>query len=92
MTDTVSRVIRTLGSGRTHVADVHPDQLEYCTWIGDFTGVTLPLATRCGAILRCRTGVAVCMKPGTQVRCPRCRTVTGIHEASADNTTTAVTA
>jgi hypothetical protein len=60
--------------------------------VGDFTDAAeFPLATRCGVILRCRVGAAVCMKPSTRVSCTQCRRITGINETPADNTDLMVT-
>ncbi|MGH3781740.1 MAG: hypothetical protein ACRDRO_14240 [Pseudonocardiaceae bacterium] len=84
--DTTQRVVRRLGSEQTHVADIHPDQLHAASHRGkEFTGVTLPLVARCGALLRDTTGTAVCMRPGTPIRCSRCSRITGLTEACDDN-------
>lgn len=81
-----ARVVRALGANRTHVADAHPDQFHVCRWLGaTFIGLSLPLATRCGALLRGRNSAAVCMEPGTRVTCARCVRLTGIERAGDDN-------
>lgn len=86
MSETVSRVVRTLGSERTHVAVVPVGQFGTYTWLGaEFTGVSLPLVTRCGAELAAHHRVAVCMKAGTRVRCPRCRRLTRLERAPEGN-------
>jgi hypothetical protein len=79
-----TRIIRALGSDITHVAVVHIDQFDSFTFIGaDFIGVQTPLITQCGANLR--SGVTVCMKSGSKVKCSRCRRITGILLANENN-------
>jgi hypothetical protein len=79
--DTITRVVRALGSGRIHVADIYHRQLGRYIFISEFTGAALPIVTRCGAVLRCRTGVS-----DTQVTCPYCMRITQITTAPDDNT------
>jgi hypothetical protein len=81
-----TRVVRALGASRAHVVDAHPDQFRVCRWMGSsFIGLSLPLATRCGALLRGKDSAAVCMEPGTRVTCAQCRRLTGIERAGDDN-------
>lgn len=85
MTETERRVIRTLGSGRIHVADVHPDQFKIAKWIKPFVAVDLPSAVLCGVVLRSSDGVAVCMEGGTKVTCPGCRRLAATERAAEGN-------
>ena len=87
MAETHTRVIRALGSGTTHVADVHHSTFHNAVFVGPFVGVEMPVATRCGSLLRGREArdLAVCMKAGTKVTCSRCRRLTGIAVAAEGN-------
>lgn len=81
-----TRVIRNLGAGRTHVADVPAGLFVDCFHLGGaFVGAQLPIVTRCGTELRGRDSAAVCMNPGTRVTCSRCRRLTGIERAADGN-------
>ena len=81
-----TRVVRSLGAERTHVADIPSGLFAGYRHLGsDFVGVQLPIITRCGAELRRRDNAAVCMAPGTRVLCSRCRRLTGIERAAAGN-------
>lgn len=89
MTETLlhTRVVRALGSSKVHVVDVISDQLQQFT-IADVlcTGIELPIATRCGAMLRRNASkLAVCMNPTTRITCSRCRMVTGMQFAKPGN-------
>lgn len=86
MTDTITRVVRALASERTHVVDIPaPLFAGYRLFGADFLGVQLPIATRCGSVLRGKDSAAVCMEPGTPVTCSRCRRITGVETAGSDN-------
>jgi hypothetical protein len=85
----VRRVVRNFRSTRLHVVDAPAGAFGRYTLFGsEFTGITLPLTTACGALLRgSGHGVAVCMAPGATVTCARCVRLTGTGQAGADNTT-----
>lgn len=82
----ITRVVRAIGAERVHVADAHAGQVRVCRMFGStFLGLELPLATRCGAVLRARD-VAVCMEAGARVTCAPCRRLSGVDRAAEDNT------
>lgn len=84
--DNTTRVVRNIGSGRTHVVVVPPTSLsEWSSFGAPFTGIALPLVARCG--VRLRGQVAVCMQPGTRVVCRACQHISGVTEADEDNMT-----
>ena len=81
MTD---RVVRSLGSDKTHVVNVSESALESITSFGaEFTGIAQSVNTRCATALR---GPIVCMQEGTTVRCAQCKRLTGIISAGPNNT------
>lgn len=83
---TVTRVVRALGANRTHVVDAPAALLgRYQMFGSEFTGIATPIITRCGAKLS--GGAVVCMESGTRVGCSRCRRLTGVEAAIANNTT-----
>ena len=80
------KVIRDLGASVTHVAGVMPGQLRCFRVLGSpFIGVALPIATRCGSILRRKDSAAVCMNPGTKVSCRSCRNLSQLTVAPDGN-------
>lgn len=82
----LTRVIRRVGSDAIHVALVPAGQFEIGHIAGrNYMGVTAPIATECGAVLR-SPGPAVCMRAGTKVNCANCRRKSGVVEAADDNT------
>jgi hypothetical protein len=83
--DLHTRVVRALGSSVTHVIEAPTSQYVDMFFTTSFIGVLIPVATRCGAVLHCSFGVAVCMEAGTPVKCSRCRRITGITTAPAEN-------
>lgn len=81
-----TRVVRALGSSRTHVVTVPVGQLCLDEFIRLYVGVAVPVVTRCGSVLRDgQERAAVCMEPGTKVRCAQCRRITGVTVAAGDN-------
>ena len=83
--ETVTRVLRRLGSDVQHVADVMPSSFTGGAMLGRrYTGVIAPVAARCGRVLRSRTPL-VCMRPGTRVTCRACARISGTTDASSTN-------
>lgn len=81
----VTRVVRALAAEKTHVVDAPEALLGRYRMLGsEFTGIDTPIVTRCGAKLG--GGAVVCMEAGTRVACSRCRRLTGVGVAAADNT------
>ena len=85
MSELHTRVIRTLGSNRIHVAEVPAGQFTEGWFVQSYLGVETPVVARCGALLRDADRPVVCMNPATKVTCARCRRITGIVVAADDN-------
>jgi hypothetical protein len=81
------RVVRNLRSGLVHVVEVESTfQYNVCQFLGSpFLGVLTPVLTECGTELRGKGSAAVCMEPGTKVKCARCRRISGIEQAPETN-------
>ncbi len=83
----VRRVVRRLGSDRTHVVDVPVSAPLPMEFMGHAcTGIRTPVVAVCRTELRDRTGAVICMNPGTRIRCTTCTRLTGIQVAPDDNT------
>lgn len=82
MTELEVRVVRRMGSDQTHVAEIDPAVGFIASAFGGTAEwIPTPVASRCGAVLRDSVGAVVSMRPGTPVRCRRCRTITGVERA-----------
>lgn len=64
-------VVRSLGSAKTHNADVSEEVIEQLTIFGsNFEGVLVPVATRCQRTMK-RYPVVI-MNAGSKVNCREC--------------------
>lgn len=84
----LSRVVRAPGSERVHVVETPAGQFVTGSFLNTpYLGVAVPVATRCGSVLRdSAKHPVVCMEAGTRVTCPRCHRITSIGRAAATNT------